>query len=156
MWNRLGFIFFCLPASLLLITAVHAEPVDCSTGPLVKKHLEKGFKCADCHGVKTPAARCDTDFNRRRSGSVSGSACIKCHGSYDAMAKVTARNTINPHASPHYREMLGCTECHRGHQTSDNFCIRCHDDRTARSGWQSNSQPYAYPSPNMLDGSSSR
>ena len=47
-----------------------------------------------------------------------GVSCEMCHG------KVKPHN---PHTSPHYQDKLECTNCHLGHEKSENFCAQCHD-----------------------------
>ncbi|NVN90454.1 MAG: cytochrome c3 family protein [Desulfuromonadales bacterium] len=76
-------------------------------------HRNKGVSCGECHTTYDE----DDSYNKR---------CIGCHGSYDVMAKKTAKTRFsrNPHKS-HY-PTLKCTNCHQSHAGFKDFCATCH------------------------------
>ncbi|MFU0841067.1 MAG: Cytochrom-c3-2 domain-containing protein [Burkholderia sp.] len=84
-------------------------------GPfLADRHVAKGVKCEACH---TP------DHKIKQQGDYE--ICVSCHGDYDAMIKKTeGRYEVNPHAQ--HEGALPCTECHKGHKKSVNYCGQCH------------------------------
>ena len=52
--------------------------------------------------------------------------CTACHNVKALVAKTKNVKPVNPHVSPHYQDSLDCTNCHLGHQPSENFCNQCH------------------------------
>lgn len=85
-------------------------------------HQKHSVTCVDCHNTNKPVAKAST------------SACLKCHsngkGKYVGTgAKKYAfdghtTKEVNPH-QPHFVE-LPCTECHKTHVASVNYCNKCH------------------------------
>lgn len=59
-----------------------------------------GMKCETCHAGQTQKA------------APSQKTCLKCHGSYEALAKKTAKpgEKFNPHDS--HMGRIECTQCH--------------------------------------------
>ena len=55
-----------------------------------------------------------------------GVQCTVCHNVKALVAKTKNVKPVNPHVSPHYQDSLDCTNCHLGHQPSENFCNQCH------------------------------
>lgn len=81
---------------------------------LADRHVTRGIACESCH---TP------DFKMKQSGDYD--ACVDCHGDYSAMIQKTeGRYQVNPHAQ--HEGVLPCTECHKGHRESVNYCGGCH------------------------------
>lgn len=96
--------------------AADAAPAASGDGKpfLADRHIERGLDCKSCHGDKAPTA--DVDM----------SACLKCHGgSYQALAKQTESDDINPHAT-HLGEAQ-CVTCHQGHKPPRLSCDNCHE-----------------------------
>ena len=81
---------------------------------LADRHVARGLACESCH---TP------DMKVKQSGDYD--VCVDCHGDYAAMiAKTEGRHQVNPHAQ--HEGALPCTECHKGHKQSVNYCGGCH------------------------------
>jgi fumarate reductase flavoprotein subunit len=109
---------------LLLLLSLGAYAAD--TRPMVssaaKVHQQNGIACAACHNTATPTAKAPS------------SSCVKCHstseGKYQGVGvKKYAFDgdtfkEFNPHRS-HLVE-LPCTECHKTHVASVNYCSKCH------------------------------
>ena len=78
-----------------------------------QRHEALGVACAACHGA-------DLNF----STIPPMAQCLTCHGSYEAVAALTASVIPNPHHS-HMGEVT-CTDCHSEHQESRLSCNQCH------------------------------
>ena len=141
-----GILCICLIVAGALAMPVHCEPLDCARAYLCNRHHKDGVTCSACHrdAQDLPGAG---NRSKGMTQSVDSGVCVGCHGNFDTLCQATSGLSINPHASPHHGLMLECTQCHKVHRLSDNFCIRCHDTQTTEPGWQSNSQPYADPLP---------
>lgn len=107
--------------------------------------------CTQCHKNGETTLYCNTCHSfqvdpRNTMVTVSDKGCLKCHESYEKMAKVITSIfppfvkteiqksctkweafPINPHES-HYGEMK-CTQCHSIHGESRLYCNTCHDFR---------------------------
>ena len=114
-------------------------------------HARAGVgQCTDCHAVSVLAETHrsvrpeDTLVAERR---YSNDTCLVCHGSYDALARLTAGSTvfktpagktINPHLSPTstHDSDVECWRCHKLHQTVDpvDYCAKCHHARVLECG----------------------
>ena len=82
---------------------------------LADRHVARGMKCADCHAD-----------NKSLKMVGDNQICVSCHGDYPDMVKKTdGRYEVNPHAQ--HDGLLPCTECHKGHTTSVNYCGQCHN-----------------------------
>jgi hypothetical protein len=127
----------------LQINGVHAQSIDCSAAPLVAAHLKANLVCTSCHKT-VPTGSCDINLSRHSSAHADV-ACITCHVSIDEVAKRTANRPRNPHTSPHFKQLLTCTDCHHAHTNSDEYCTRCHDPVATKPGWLTTSQPAAVP-----------
>ncbi|OIQ50891.1 Fumarate reductase flavoprotein subunit [Pseudodesulfovibrio hydrargyri] len=79
-----------------------------------KKIHQNGTNCQLCHSGEAPTSPPD-DTN-----------CIRCHGTPEQMAQVTAKLERNPHSAPHYGTNVPCTTCHKEHQPSKVLCSDCH------------------------------
>jgi len=75
-------------------------------------HAEQSVTCALCHKTTLPEER------------VAMEQCLKCHGSYQYLTKLTEDVSPNPHAS-HCGE-ISCTLCHQVHAESEFYCNLCH------------------------------
>lgn len=78
------------------------------------KLQQNGISCQLCHSAEVPT----TSPDERN--------CIRCHGSMEDMAKITAENKYNPHASVHYGSDISCISCHKEHKPSVLLCADCH------------------------------
>lgn len=87
-----------------------------SSSYLDNNHKKKGVYCLDCH----------TTYLDEFEVFETQERCIKCHGNYDELIKLTAKAPYgnNPHKS-HYVD-LKCNVCHHGHKEFTNFCAKCH------------------------------
>ncbi len=60
------------------------------------------------------------------SGWVKKDTCMGCHGSYEDLAKATAKYEPNPHLS--HLGSVNCQECHKGDQAKPVLmCNSCHN-----------------------------
>lgn len=112
--NSIGLVLAAALAALVPVRAAGAPARD-AQGTTARLHLDKGVKCADCHGAaKTPA-------------HVTAEPCLSCHGPYEQLAEKTAKlRPLNPHASPHWGADIECAVCHRQHASTRNWCAHCH------------------------------
>lgn len=106
---------------LLVVGANAANPAMVS--PSAMTHQKQGVTCINCHGTNVPVAKAPV------------SACLQCHanskdGRYVGTgAKKYAfdghtTKQINPHVA--HLVDLPCTECHKTHVASVNYCNNCH------------------------------
>ena len=87
------------------------------TRSLPPQHAKAGVICFDCHQEENPT-----------KPAVASDSCMACHGDYPAMADLTKKLPVNPHAPPAapHPGPLTCTECHRQHQPPVVKCLECH------------------------------
>lgn len=100
-----------LPA---VLAAAAAAQIACAmplSGDSARAHTTAKLECSSCHidGLNKPAP---------------AKACTGCHGSYRAVAALTANLNPNPHDS-HMGE-IRCTICHAAHKPSQVYCNQCH------------------------------
>lgn len=82
---------------------------------LADRHVARGMTCETCHTA---------DKKLKMVGD--NEICVSCHGDYPEMIKKTeGRYEVNPHAQ--HDGLLPCTECHKGHKASVNYCGDCHN-----------------------------
>jgi len=96
----------------LLTLALAAEP---ARALLADRHKANGMGCADCHG-EGPRQPVETD------------KCLSCHESWEALAKRTAKNKMNPHDNHVVNANGECNQCHHAHRPSEVVCAQCHQD----------------------------
>lgn len=84
------------------------------------------------------------------AGMESGDAfCLRsgCHENADGSvmtrddliaATASLSSTRNPHVAQHGE--IACSECHKGHSQSVNYCSQCHSDAPIPNGWLSMSE----------------
>jgi len=114
-------LIFCTFLVGILVAAAQAPGT--GHGFLIDKHIAAGLKCASCHGASAPTK------------AVAVAACLTCHNpvangqfvgsgprSHPFDGGVTL--TFNVH-QPHFVD-IPCTECHKVHAASVNFCNQCH------------------------------
>ena len=74
---------------------------------------------------KTLAERHAGVWPKSTDGFVTKGQCLKCHGSYDALAQKTASLEPNPHKS--HMGAVNCEECHRADAARPAMmCNQCH------------------------------
>ena len=55
--------------------------------------------------------------------------CLACHADVQKGEAIAADGKANPHVSIHYLPESGdCSNCHREHAKSQNYCQACHAD----------------------------
>lgn len=101
---------FGLLAGTLAAGVFAAEP------GIASLHGEKGVACEACHGP-----------DKANPTEPTTATCTGCHDVKALVAKTAGVKPNNPHTSPHYQDQLDCTNCHRGHEESENFCNQCHN-----------------------------
>ncbi|MDO4938281.1 MAG: cytochrome c3 family protein [Sutterellaceae bacterium] len=99
--------FIAAVAAGLMATCVAA-----ADGTTADRHAAKGVKCEMCH------------ISAEKTTPVRKEACLKCHGSYEQLAKRTAKVEPNPHDN-HFGDR-DCSTCHKGHTKSVVTCNQCH------------------------------
>ena len=106
-------VSLCAPAQAQTAKTPKATAAtDAHGSSLADWHKTQGVPCAGCHGK---------DLN----ALVPNQACLGCHESFEKLAGRTKDMHINPHQSPHFKD-LDCTSCHVGHKADVNFCQDCH------------------------------
>ena len=83
------------------------------------RHCSRGVSCEACHG--------DSKSGEMLLDNEQHEACVACHGWYDQIAEKTVPENpddMNPHNQ--HDGNLPCTECHKGHKASVNYCSECH------------------------------
>ena len=109
-------IFLSLSAVLLsaclagLVHAGETQGVDFS-----QKHASAA--CSVCHAGSPNA------------NTVNQNACIQCHGNMSQIQLPPNKFGKDAHHSPHYADLVACTECHREHGKSRSLCEDCHITR---------------------------
>jgi hypothetical protein len=101
---------------------------------LANAHAQLQITCQACHSrtlseslgewVTSITAGTDDPLPRMR---LPAESCLKCHGSYDAVASLTADRDRNPHGG-HWGGWINCSECHSAHRESVVLCEQCHTD----------------------------
>ncbi len=70
--------------------------------------------------------------------------CLRagCHDvTRDDLVQATSQYDRNPHATIH--SILQCSDCHKAHRASTNYCEQCHQDAPLPNGWLSYSEASA-------------
>ncbi len=108
----------CISLSCLLCQYAQAADAPGVSGG----HVSRGLPCTACHKAE--------NSKELKDGSDYG-VCATCHGDYSNMIEKTKDKTAsrgeeqpNPHAQ--HDGALPCTECHKGHKESVNYCAQCH------------------------------
>ncbi len=101
--------------TLIAVLACLAAVTAAQAAALADKHIAKGLQCAVCHGP-----------DQKNLQEPTTETCTACHNVKALVAKTKNVKPANPHFSPHYQDQLDCTNCHMGHQESENFCNQCH------------------------------
>lgn len=104
--NKLASTTFALVISCYVGTTFAA------TNFLADRHVSRSLTCESCHAVMPPKA-------------VPTDQCLKCHVSYEALAKRTDKKDINPHDT--HIEKPACSDCHQGHKKPVLVCDQCHE-----------------------------
>jgi len=100
-------------------------------------HKQANVGCKQCHdypvtaeissGIKFITGNYSVDANGKLTPvTFNNDMCLKCHISYDHVAKQTDFLTKNPHDS--HNGQLPCSTCHVSHGKQIDFCAQCHDN----------------------------
>ena len=92
-------------AALLALPAVSSAAGGAAHGS------HASLQCNACHNAMPPKAP-------------EQAVCLKCHVSYAAVAKKTAKMKPNPHDS--HMGRVDCVQCHSMHDKSRFMCQDCH------------------------------
>lgn len=135
-----------LGANIVLVKTSH-NPSFCATCHIIRpyyqswsegellasKHRQAGVTCQDCHKssyvdkVKEGTKYITGQYSTPLPGlKVSQQECLRCHGSYEKVAALTAKMEPNPHENPHFGN-LECSSCHKMHKESKVYCAQCHN-----------------------------
>jgi hypothetical protein len=124
---------------------------------LANKHTVLGFKCLDCHNTADlqVSHKNVTSSTKVPPTTYPQAFCLKCHGTYADLAKLTINfkglkdangTVVNPHALPvndsHTTgKVTECSNCHTVHAgASDattsafNYCLGCHHAQVFECG----------------------
>ncbi|NLH87327.1 MAG: cytochrome c3 family protein [Firmicutes bacterium] len=104
-----GTVIAALILSLTMCLAAVAAQLELPL--MADQHGEARLGCNACH-------------KNGEYGEVDMDTCLKCHGPYERLGKLTAGLRFNPHDS-HY-ENHDCNLCHHGHTENEYFCLACH------------------------------
>ena len=100
----------------VIVCALSVAVMGTAGAAVADLHAKHGQKCEICHVAGKPDLKL---------GEKKRSPCVACHGWYDKVAVKTEKvEGGNPHGQ-HDGE-LPCTECHKGHKPSVNYCAQCH------------------------------
>lgn len=103
----------------LLVTLPMATSATSSQGFLANRHIARGMNCVSCHITQG-------NPKLKMVDNASHEVCVQCHGFYDKVVKLTEKkDEQNPHAQ--HDGNLPCSECHKGHKPSVNYCAQCHN-----------------------------
>ncbi len=141
-------------------TDAYGNEVSNSCAMLSVTHKEAGLSCLDCHesnlgqqvneGVNWVSGnytyplyeRSTEDLTSAVGNDDSDSFCLKsgCHDSLgissrDDLVEATSDMNRNPHSDQHGE--IDCSECHKAHRASTDYCTQCHSDADADlpDGW---------------------
>ncbi len=139
------------------------EVSDASSMLAATHYSEDGVTCLDCHvptlseqlseasawvtgdytvyttedGGYVPTEKSLSDLVEA-SGSTEDSFCLNedCHDvTREDLAELTSYMVRNVHIAQH--GVVACSECHKSHRASVNYCSECHADATIPDGWVS-------------------
>jgi hypothetical protein len=110
------FVFFC-SATTLAYAGEAKEMISANA----LKHQKIGVSCAACHNTNKPTAAAPV------------STCLKCHSKGKKAftgpgEKDYTSDGVKMKANPHQAHVgeVACTECHKTHAPSVNYCNQCH------------------------------
>ena len=99
---------------LILLPALFGISTCFAVG-MAESHTVKNIPCEACH------------VSKEKMETPTITQCQQCHN-LDVLVKQTESvKPRNPHFSPHYQNKLECSNCHIGHEPSENFCGQCHN-----------------------------
>lgn len=111
LWNptmKKTFLSALILSALALSWSANAS----SAGFLADRHAQMGLKCESCHGP---------DAKNPEPPTIE--TCTQCHPTQSLVEKTKNVKPRNPHVSPHYQDKLECTNCHLGHEKSEDFWV---------------------------------
>lgn len=102
---------------------------------LVSAHAAAGLVCSDCHDRDAETVKQENSVYKSgkyedplSEREYDADFCLRCHESYEAVAKRSAglkeKLGRNPHES-HLGE-IDCSQCHKMHRRSKFICSECH------------------------------
>lgn len=101
---------------LVMALSFFASATFAKSQPLLDQtHLEAGIKCASCHG------------KAEQREAVTMMKCVKCHNTEKLAKKTENFEPTNPHKNRHFGTETDCTNCHKVHEKSVNYCTGCHN-----------------------------
>lgn len=128
-----------------------------TTGMLGVVHRAEGIDCLSCHQLD-PEQTSEMESNwstgnyvaplyERSLEDLVGDAYLQRGGEPDDLClneschnvtrgdleSATNDSAINPHDNRHGE--ISCSECHKSHRASVNYCTQCHDDASVPEGW---------------------
>lgn len=101
-----------LGLGLLAALSMVCTTADAAPSAAMQKH--KGVECSVCHTATPSAANVKTE------------ACVTCHGGMSDIKLPPNPFGKDAHRSPHYADLVACTECHKEHRESRSLCEDCH------------------------------
>ncbi|MCI5851313.1 MAG: cytochrome c3 family protein [Sutterellaceae bacterium] len=108
-------------AAALVLAAGLFTALSANAAGVADLHAAKGLKCDACHVTATGGAL--------KAEKSDYGVCATCHGDYQKMIEKTdAKHKDSGQPNPHAQHdgALPCTECHKGHKASVNYCAQCH------------------------------
>lgn len=126
-----------------------------TTGMLCVSHNAQGYDCLSCHQLTDdeigslastwatgdyvdPLEERDLDQLVEAQGIEADQFCLNesCHNVTRAdLVSATSDMSFNPHGDLHGE--MTCSECHKAHRASVNYCTGCHDTAEVPEGWLS-------------------
>ena len=139
-------------------TDKYGNEVSNSASMLCASHGSVGLACLDCHQLTQAEKsafeanwisgnyqyplyeRTDEDLVEAR-GLEADEFCLNegCHNlTRQDLIEATSDMERNPHVAQHGE--IACTECHKAHRASVNYCSQCHSDAEIPDGWLTTAQ----------------
>lgn len=129
------------------------EVADASSMLAATHRAQEGTTCMGCHvptlseqiseGISwvtgnyvAPLEERDLDQLTEARGLEGDQFCLNeaCHNmTRDDLAEMTADMDYNPHVAQHGE--IDCSECHKGHRASVDYCTQCHTESKLPAGW---------------------
>ncbi|MEG0682168.1 MAG: cytochrome c3 family protein [Raoultibacter sp.] len=120
---------------------------------LAVTHREQGKSCLSCHvptmseqisegmnwvsgNYEYPLQECSLEDLTAASGADPESFCLNasCHNvTREDLQQKTTDMAYNPHKTQHGE--VACSECHKSHRASVDYCTQCHTESNLPDGW---------------------
>lgn len=136
-------------------TDKYGNPVANTSSMLAVTHRLEGATCLSCHkptmsqqinegiawitgGYEFPLEERSLTDLTAALGTEPESFCMndECHNLFDreGLVKMTSYMEYNPH-SDQMGAYFECSNCHKAHTASVNFCAKCHPEAETPAGW---------------------